>query len=117
MSPEKNTPKKGAINFIYMHFILACLCITSNSFSQTDLDSDNDGILDSEECGFNICAQPIINGGFEKPIRSVSTYYFIKEDRVPGWETTASKGLIEIWRDSFRRRKCCRRKSICRVKR
>ncbi|MCD8399114.1 gliding motility-associated C-terminal domain-containing protein [Tenacibaculum finnmarkense] len=98
MSPEKNTPKKGAINFIYMHFILACLCITSNSFSQTDLDSDNDGILDSEECGFNICAQPIINGGFEKPIRSVSTYYFIKEDRVPGWETTASKGLIEIWR-------------------
>ncbi|MDB0614491.1 gliding motility-associated C-terminal domain-containing protein [Tenacibaculum dicentrarchi] len=80
-----------------MPFIIACLSITSNSFSQTDLDSDNDGILDSEECGFNICAQPIINGGFEKPIRAVSTYNFIKENQVAGWETTASDNEIEIW--------------------
>ncbi|SOS47621.1 gliding motility-associated C-terminal domain-containing protein [Tenacibaculum dicentrarchi] len=96
MSPEKKTIK-GRINFIYMPFIIACLSITSNSFSQTDLDSDNDGILDSEECGFNICAQPIINGGFEKPIRAVSTYNFIKENQVAGWETTASDNEIEIW--------------------
>ncbi len=96
--PPKKQKIKSAINFIYMPFILACLCITSNSFSQTDLDSDNDGILDSEECGFTICAQPIINGSFENPAKSVSTYNFIKENQVPGWETTASDNFIEIWR-------------------
>lgn len=70
------------------------------SFSQSDLDSDNDGILDSTECGFAACAEPIVNGGFEQP-DFPNTFNFVHENNLPGWETTAADGIIEIWPDGL----------------
>ncbi|WP_147366827.1 hypothetical protein [Epilithonimonas arachidiradicis] len=65
----------------------------------TDLDDDNDGILDTVECGF-ICGNPFENGGFETPI--VDTYSQLSQTTPGiGWQTTASDGLIEIWRSGF----------------
>lgn len=57
-----------------------------------DLDDDNDGILDVDECVS--CAEPIVNGGFED-----SGTGFQLPANVPGWETTDSH--IEVWPDSY----------------
>lgn len=63
-----------------------------------DLDDDNDGILDTTECaGLSV---PFENGGFELPVIT-SSYVQINEGSVPGWQTTASDGLIEIWSSGF----------------
>ncbi|MEM6963782.1 MAG: DUF11 domain-containing protein, partial [Bacteroidota bacterium] len=60
-----------------------------------DLDDDNDGILDEYECG--TITDPFVNGSFEEPIIPVATFSLINQALVPGWSTTASDGLIEIW--------------------
>ena len=60
-----------------------------------DLDDDNDGIYDSDEC-------PTlgVNGDFELPVLTTS-YVTIDQSLVPGWETTSSANEIEIWTDGF----------------
>jgi hypothetical protein len=57
-----------------------------------DLDDDNDGILDVDEC-FS-CVQAILNGGFED-----SPSGFQDVDDVPGWLTTDTQ--IEVWPDNY----------------
>jgi uncharacterized repeat protein (TIGR01451 family) len=42
----------------------------------------------------------LLNGGFEQP-SGVSTYIQTAETNVPGWNTTSSDGLIEIWKSGF----------------
>jgi len=67
-------------------------------FDSVDLDDDNDGILDTVECaGLSV---PFENGGFELPVVSGS-YTQTSETNVPGWQTTATDGLIEIWTSGF----------------
>ncbi|WP_150546764.1 DUF4347 domain-containing protein, partial [Mesonia oceanica] len=68
---------------------------------EVDLDNDNDGILDSVECGF--CADPFVNGGFESPVipSGTGTYAQTPADQVPGWETTDVNNSIEIWGDGY----------------
>ncbi|MDX1908437.1 MAG: T9SS type A sorting domain-containing protein [Bacteroidia bacterium] len=67
-----------------------------------DLDDDNDGIPDALECAGGATTQyAIINGGFEEPVIPPVTYRIMSETNVPGWETTASDGQIEIWSNNF----------------
>ena len=77
---------------------LVFLFFTCFSFSQQNIDSDGDGILDEEECGFVFCAEPIVNESFEAPIIT-SDWTILNETAVPGWNTTAPDNQIEIWRD------------------
>ena len=73
----------------------------------TDLDDDDDGILDIIECGD---PPTYINQSFEDgvdPSVAVITdtpnnIYFFNEADVPGWETTATDDLIEIWESGAR---------------
>jgi hypothetical protein len=67
-----------------------------------DLDSDNDGILDSQECGIKVCATGAIdNGGFELPVISGTSATGFLESQVPGWETTATDNYLEYWPNGF----------------
>ena len=66
-----------------------------------DGDDDNDGVLDEEECAGTICLEPITNGGFENPVIASNDFVQTNQDNVPGWNTTASDGLIEIWSTGF----------------
>ena len=66
-----------------------------------DGDDDNDGVLDEEECAGTICLEPITNGGFEIPVIASTSFVHTNEDNVPGWNTTATDGLIEIWSTGF----------------
>ncbi|MFL0105802.1 SprB repeat-containing protein, partial [Tenacibaculum maritimum] len=53
------------------------------------------------ECGCSI--DPFINGGFEDPASSTSRpdIRFISEDNFPGWDTTASDNIIEVWSNGY----------------
>ena len=71
----------------------------------SDLDDDNDGILDTVEC--NIHNQdPFINGGFEItiPLVPAGNNTITNAANVPGWQTTENfNGVpeIEIWTNGF----------------
>ena len=73
----------------------------------TDLDDDDDGILDIIECGD---PPTYVNQSFEEaidPSVAIMTdtphnIYFFNESDVPGWETTATDDLIEIWESGAR---------------
>ena len=43
----------------------------------------------------------LVNGGFESPVLAAKTFKQINEANVPGWSTTASDHLIELWSDGF----------------
>lgn len=43
----------------------------------------------------------LVNGGFESPVLAPKTFKQINEASVPGWSTTASDRLIELWSDGF----------------
>jgi len=43
----------------------------------------------------------LINGDFEEPVIPAKSYRQIKDALVPGWTTTASDALIEIWSSGF----------------
>ncbi|CCH86774.1 conserved exported protein of unknown function [Modestobacter italicus] len=49
------------------------------------------------------CANSIglVNGGFEEPTVPVNDFRFLAQSAVPGWSTTASDGVIEIWHNNF----------------
>lgn len=66
-----------------------------------DLDDDNDGVLDEEECTINVCLEPITNEGFESPVIPSTSYRLRNENSVPGWLTTATDNRIEIWSTGF----------------
>jgi hypothetical protein len=46
-------------------------------------------------------ANVIINGSFENPAFSTTTASLVNESLVPGWDTTATNNLIEIWANGF----------------
>ncbi len=66
----------------------------------SDLDDDNDGIPDAIECG-GALSNILINGSFEAPIISGSNVSYPNEAAVPGWETTSTDDIIELWGNSF----------------
>lgn len=49
-----------------------------------------------------VCASPIVNNLAEQPVINPVSFTIISENQVPGWETTAPDGKIEIWSTGFR---------------
>lgn len=43
----------------------------------------------------------LVNGSFESPVIAANTWAPLDEAAVPGWETSATDGRIEIWRAPF----------------
>lgn len=43
----------------------------------------------------------LVNGGFENPVIAPGTFQFLPQASVPGWRTTATDGIIEIWHQPF----------------
>jgi hypothetical protein len=64
-----------------------------------DTDDDNDGINDIIECSTCI-TDPFVNGSFENPIISASSYSILPTSSVTGWQTSA-ENFIEIWSSGF----------------
>ena len=62
-----------------------------------DLDDDNDGILDTDEC-VGLQTIPFANGGFETPVVPNNGFANVPQG-TPGlaWKTTATDGIIEVW--------------------
>ncbi|AZJ35415.1 DUF11 domain-containing protein [Tenacibaculum singaporense] len=59
-------------------------------------------VRDSRSCNECGCTANLFeNGGFELPANSATTYQQMNEDLVPGWDSTASDNLIEIWYNGF----------------
>jgi hypothetical protein len=67
--------------------------------NNTDQDDDNDGIIDTVECGSCI-SDPFINGGFETPAIAAASFAILPTDSVLGWQTSAEP-FIEIWSSGF----------------
>ena len=64
-----------------------------------DLDDDNDGIYDLDEC-------PTLgeNGSFEIPVlppEKSSNFNYWNSTKVPSWESLSSTGVMEIWGSGF----------------
>jgi hypothetical protein len=64
-----------------------------------DQDDDNDGIIDTVECGTCI-SDPFVNGSFETPVIGTATYSIEPTANVTGWQTSAEP-FIEIWSSGF----------------
>ena len=64
-----------------------------------DLDDDNDGIYDTDECSEFFCFENIINESFEEPTVTGSDIF--NEDLLPGWFTTATDQNVEVWESGF----------------
>ena len=60
-----------------------------------DPDDDNDGILDSIECGF--VNGGLVNGGFEIGTNGCDS--IVNQSSIDGWFTTATDSSMEIWCD------------------
>ena len=74
-------------NLIIISSLLLCICMIPTT-------------------GSSQIQRSFVNFGFENPDisappYSLSTYIQVHEDSVPGWNTTASDHLIELWRDGF----------------
>jgi hypothetical protein len=69
--------------------------------NNVDQDDDNDGIVDSIECGTCI-SDPFVNGGFENttPLIGTATWGLIPQTNVNGWQTTP-ESVIEIWSNNM----------------
>lgn len=63
--------------------------------NNADQDDDNDGVIDTVECGTCI-SDPFQNGSFESPVIGNATYAILPTTSVPGWQTSA-ENFIEIW--------------------
>ncbi len=63
--------------------------------NNADQDDDNDGIIDTVECGTCISDQ-FVNGSFETPVIGAATYAILPTSSVTGWQTSA-ENFIEIW--------------------
>src|SRR5699024_1725871 len=91
--------------------------VSSAEIEEFESNEVRNEIIDLPEV--NNCALPValINGSFEEPVildseyseyifeagpdGSGAYYALLPEDLVPGWKTTASDKLIEIWDESF----------------
>jgi len=60
-----------------------------------DPDDDNDGILDSVECGF--VNGGLVNGGFELGTNGCNS--IVNQSTIDGWFTTATDSDMEVWCD------------------
>jgi large repetitive protein len=95
----------GACDQASITFTVAADTDGDGIINDIDIDDDNDGILDTVECG--LCASnPFANGGFELPDITLSpysstTYIKTNQNNTSGWQTNAPDGLIEIWRSGF----------------
>lgn len=67
--------------------------------NNVDIDDDNDGIIDTIECG-TCNGDPFVNGSFENPTIGNATYAILPTSSVPGWQTSA-ENFIEIWSSGF----------------
>ncbi|UPT71451.1 MAG: choice-of-anchor D domain-containing protein [Flavobacterium sp. JAD_PAG50586_2] len=67
--------------------------------NNADQDDDNDGIIDTIECGTCI-SDPFVNGSFEAPVIGASTYSIEPSANVTGWNNSA-ENFIEIWSTGF----------------
>jgi hypothetical protein len=67
--------------------------------NNVDQDEDNDGILDTIECGTCI-SDTFVNGSFETPTIGAATYAILPTTSVTGWQTSAEP-FIEIWSTGF----------------
>jgi len=67
--------------------------------NNTDQDDDNDGIIDTVECGTCI-SDPFVNGSFELPVIPATSYRILPTSDVTGWQTSA-EDFIEIWSTGF----------------
>ena len=67
--------------------------------NNADLDDDNDGVVDSIECGTCI-SDPFVNGSFETPAIPATSYSILASSLVNGW-TNSAEGFIEIWSTGF----------------
>jgi hypothetical protein len=54
---------------------------------------------ESLEC--TLTSTRLANGGFESPVIPAASFRQINQRDVPGWQTTASDGRIEIWSNGF----------------
>lgn len=43
----------------------------------------------------------LLNGSFEDPYYNDGSFHIIGEGSIPGWETTASDGMMEVWSSGF----------------
>ena len=67
--------------------------------NNADSDDDNDGIIDSIECG--TCTGAVfVNGSFETPPIPAASYRILATALVTGWQTSAEP-FIEIWSSGF----------------
>ena len=67
--------------------------------NNADLDDDNDGVVDSIECGTCI-SDPFVNGSFETPAIPATSYRILASSLVTGW-TNSAEAFIEIWSTGF----------------
>ena len=67
--------------------------------NNTDLDDDNDGVVDSIECGTCI-SDPFVNGSFETPVIPATSFRILASPLVTGW-TNSAEAFIEIWSTGF----------------
>ncbi len=67
--------------------------------NNADLDDDNDGVVDSIECGTCI-SDPFVNGSFENPVIPATSYRILDSSLVNGW-TNSAEAFIEIWSTGF----------------
>jgi hypothetical protein len=68
-----------------------------------DIDDDNDGVLDTEECNI-VCTDPFLNGSFENSSTGAfthTTFLNVPQSSFQGWQTSATDGLIEVWRTGY----------------
>uniref|UniRef100_UPI0006934538 isopeptide-forming domain-containing fimbrial protein n=1 Tax=Paucisalibacillus sp. EB02 TaxID=1347087 RepID=UPI0006934538 len=83
--------------------------LLTNESETTETNETTSTILPREE--INACLNPValVNGSFEDPVVVGSEYSIdngsyvyglFPQDVVPGWKTTASDGLIELWDES-----------------
>jgi hypothetical protein len=67
--------------------------------NNADQDDDNDGIIDTIECGTCV-SDPFVNGSFETPVIGAATYSIEPSANVNGWNNSA-ENFIEIWSTGF----------------
>jgi hypothetical protein len=67
--------------------------------NNADQDDDNDGIIDTTECGTCI-SDPFVNGSFETPVIAAASYSIQPSANVTGW-TNSAENFIEIWSTGF----------------
>jgi hypothetical protein len=64
-----------------------------------DVDNDNDGVIDTLECGFCING-PFANGSFETPVIAASSSSMVLTANVTGWSNNV-ESVIEIWSTGY----------------